>query len=604
MANIIQEYRGLDMALDKMKNLLSDANTTKISDMTGSSETNELSNVISGKKLSEKVSNKMSKNEDESQNYSNASDNEDTQIKLVKPYNPTDPIVVFDPTYEKTEIAKIFYGSEENEPADFEGDVPDANNLKIDGVKIPIIQLNNTAIDFENIDEMSLKLKGFLPELELKIYDYSGMIKATDAPGINNLITVILISENEGTNKKISLDFYITECIFNVDNTINYKGIMNLTTFRSKQNKQIGNGKLTTYEMLEQIAKENHLGFAATENCKSVNDKRYRQIYGETFTEYIEEQMSFAGTGRDTIIDAWVDEFGYLVMVNFSWVMSYKINPFQLTIKTISGINGGSKQSSQLDTSVTETVRMITNATASKGIMDNMKFSTYTHEIDNNKAIENGTASKYYYLNDPGGQNLIQECEGVVIEPSLDGAYDIGQYANTNIEFIGFNFTDDDDTENVPIIVQKKNISNYKASMCNKSIIVEMTKPNYLLQRGTLVAVDIEETDDLTKRTLIDDSNNVFKGKPDDNLFENDIESPEADNARRQLIFNNMESMQNVSVSGIYYIKDIEFKYNVGEAEIKQIMTLVKKGLKSNINNYATATKYKFGKLDEQQSKI
>ena len=64
---------------------------------------------------------------------------------------------------------------------------------------------------------------------------------------------------------------------------------------------------------------------------------------------------------------------------------------------------------------------------------------------------------------------------------------------------------------------------------------------------------------------------------------------------------NKMESAQNISVSGIYYIQDITFKYTRGEPEIKQIMTLIKKGVKTNLYNYTTARKQKFNTPEKQQ---
>ena len=538
-----------------------------------------------GNSLSESVNNGMTGQL--SVQSSSSSFEESESIKLIEPYNPTDPIVIFDPTGEKSELARIYLGEKTNEAVDGVGDKIEENPLKIDGVKIPIIQLNNTAIDAHNIEEFNLKLVNFLPEIELKIYDYDRMIRSSDIPGMSNTITVILIAPTEGTSKKISLEFYVTECISNKDNTIDYKGIFNISSFRSIKNCQIGSGKLTTYELLEQIAKDNSLGFAATDGCKDINDKRYRQMYDETLSEFIEDQLSFAGTGSDTVIDAWIDEFGYLVMVNFAWVMQTKIDPAQLTIKVTKGINSGSKQSEDFENKVEDTIRMISND-LSRENEDNLVFSTYTDKVDNNEALKGGTNTKYYYLTDPGDSNTIQTSDGSIIEPSMDGANAARTYYTEKAEFVGINFTDDDDEENTPMIVQQKNISNYRASMCNKMIVVEMPKANYLLQRGTLVVVDINETSDAAKEMVIDESNAVAKTGPEtESLTEEDINTEESELARRQMLWNdNKMGMQNIAVSGIYYIKDICFKYSNGDGEIKQVMTLVKKGLKTNLKNY------------------
>ena len=71
---------------------------------------------------------------------------------------------------------------------------------------------------------MKLYIKDFLPTIELIIDDLDKNIQGTDIPGMNNVITVIMISPIDGVNKKVTLDFYITKCTFNDDNTITYLG--------------------------------------------------------------------------------------------------------------------------------------------------------------------------------------------------------------------------------------------------------------------------------------------------------------------------------------------------------------------------------------------
>ena len=48
----------------------------------------------------------------------------------------------------------------------------------------------------------------------MKINDIDSNIQASDIPKMNNVITVILTAPIDGAAKKISLDFYITNCNF------------------------------------------------------------------------------------------------------------------------------------------------------------------------------------------------------------------------------------------------------------------------------------------------------------------------------------------------------------------------------------------------------
>ena len=61
---------------------------------------------------------------------------EETQLK--EPYNPTDPIVVFDPEFEKSSIV-VRWNPQGNEDPSNE---LSQNALKEDGIRWPIIKLN------------------------------------------------------------------------------------------------------------------------------------------------------------------------------------------------------------------------------------------------------------------------------------------------------------------------------------------------------------------------------------------------------------------------------------------------------------------------------
>lgn len=505
------------------------------------------------------------------------------QPQLIEPYNPTDPIVVSDPTLVQYNTVKTFTSDEESTNVD-EGA---AKHLDIDGVKVPIIMLNNSSINENNILEFKLEIKEFVPKLQLKIYDTDGRIQAMDVPGMENNITVIMIAPAEGANKKISIRFYITECSFNVDGTVDYKAEFKLPNLYSIKNEQIGSGKLSTYEMLEQIAKDNELGFAATEDCEGIEDKRWRQLYRQTTLDYIQEQLKFAGKDKDSIFEAWIDQFGYLVLVNVAWVFSYEVNPLQLTVKTIAGINTGMKLTADVKPTVQDMFRMISNKKYETKA-ENMYFDKYENKVNND--LKSGTKNTYYYMKALGSENKMDSFDTEIKEFSLDGQAEENEYTFENVEFIGFDMSDDDD--NTPIIVQQKNVENFFTNIYSKSVVVSMPKPNYLLQRGMLIYVVNYEYNAAAGKYVAENVENVDVATPEVEPGESGVKHVSDHDGTTEVVteafLNKYSGVVNPSQSGLYYIKDITFLYNYGDEEITQQMTLVKRGRRTNLNNKLT----------------
>ena len=512
---------------------------------------------------------------------------ENKTYELIEPYNPTDPIVVFDPSIKQGEVAKLYMGEKDGEGT-LGGDTAE-NLLTIDGVKVPIITVNNSSVETQNILEFKLEIKEFLPKIDVTILDADGRIQALDVPGMENNLTVILIAPVDGANKKIAMRFYITECKFNTDGTINYKGELKLPNLNSFKNTQIGDSKLSTYEMFEQIAKDNELGFAATEDCKDINDKRWRQLYRQTLVDYMQEQLKFAGKDEDSIFDAWIDEFGYLVLVNVPWVFKYELEPLQLTIKMIAGLNTGTKVEEENKPFVEETARLISNHRQETSA-ENLYFTKYEN-VTNNEGLKAGTKNKYYYMKALCSENKMDSFETEIKENSPEAQTEENDYTFENVEFLGFDFTDDDDEENTPIVVQQKNVENFFTNIYSKEVVVTMPKPNYLLQRGMLVIALFEEYNPVAKKAIIENAENInvmeseYTGEENEDIVKSPDDSGTMLDMVDQQFSNELDSVQNPAQTGIYYIKDITFFYNYGDDEILQQMTLVKRGSRTNLNN-------------------
>lgn len=504
------------------------------------------------------------------------------QVKFEEPYNPADPIVLFDPMLHKTNIVTTYQPS--NDPEYSTPEKPnnqDNDMLKQDGVRYPLIRLNNINLKKDKIQLFKLDISGFLPTIYLEVIDDDQLIQNTDTPGMNNNITVVMIAPVNGANKKISIDFYITKCEF-VKNVGRYHGEYKLMALKREILGQVGTKELTTYEYLNEIAKECGLGFASSYGCHDVNDARWRQLYRQTYVNFIKDQITFGGLDENSVFDAWIDQFGYLTLVNLAKIF----NDDTITEKNLvtKMIGGETMTADNLkENKVKMESRMITNSKTS-GI-SNLLFEKYKTVLNNEKQLSQGTLRTLQYMSRPGDTNKINTLQVQVIENSIDGVEGILEYEYNTIEFIGVEMSD------TPILTQKIVVEAFYQKYFNKFLYVELTKPNYNLQRGMLLTVALEEYEPGNKRVIIDNSQNAITTTADSR---NDVEQKEKDeNTVRQesnAVLNDAVSITNPALSGIYYIHSIGFKWKPDMMDIQQYMYLAKKGITNNIyNKYAKA---------------
>ena len=514
---------------------------------------------------------------------------EENDYKLVEPYNPTDPIVKFDPELEKSHIVVPYTNTETQDDSSNINQNTKQNQTRYDAIVVPLIQINQYKLGDDQIEDVEIKIEKFLPELHLKIYDYDQAISKMNSPGMTSTATVIMTAPIEGVNKKISLDFYITSSTPGPNGIIELNGEMNIPSMNQVKNEQIGTEKLNTFNFLKKIAQDNKLGFAATEKCEEIEDTKWRQIYSQTFKDYIVDQLSFGGKDKDSIFDAWIDQFGYLVMVNMAFVMDKELDPNQLTMKVVKGSLIGDKKDVIPDQQTEEVLRIISNARNIPG-ESNTRFEHWSNVLNNDLVKDEGTSNKYYYMTSIGDENLIQFEDMDIVEPSADGQKNKETYKFDKCEFIGFEMDEDN-----PILVQKKIVSRFKTLMNYKQIFIEMTKPNYYLQRGTLLNVDFEEYNGNIKKTLAMNNGNAVAGY--DESIENaelidkvldDVPEGIETSEMKDTILNEQVSLTNYALSGVYYINDITYKYSKKIGEIIQCMHLIKRGTRTNIINDST----------------
>ena len=461
---------------------------------------------------------------------------------LKEPYNPLDPIVVIDPDIHHKVILKQYENPDIDGPSQSK-----YNALKDDAINIPVIRLNNITLNDNQIDYVKIYFDDFLPKVHLSVKDTENVIKVCDTPGFENEINIVITCHINGYYKKISLLFYITN-FKPYEDYISYDGVFKLQTINTHMMKQIGSGKLNTYNMLLEIAKENKLGFAATEECEKIKDERYRLIQTKTYIDYIKEQINIGGLDENSIFDAWIDIFGYIVLVNVSYVLSTEIDPNQLMIYSMVGISDEyTINDKSIDVQPVKLPRTLTNNKTNPA-QTNIQFDKYEIIIDNKNIYNNGCLNTDYFMSSPCEENTINTEQLQIIENGSEGDLTASKYEYSKAKFIGIEFSD------TPMLFQRQLHNRYFDKIRTKRLKIELVKYNLGLERGTLVNIIF--------KTYNNEEIKLLTNK-------NDIDQT-------------TEGIVNPFTSGIYYIDSIVFEYASENHKIQQFLYLIKKSIDGN----------------------
>ena len=128
--------------------------------------------------------------------------------------------------------------------------------------------------------------------------------------------------------------------------------------------------------------------------------------------------------------------------------------------------------------------------------------------------------------------------------------------------------------------------SHYLNKLYTKQLEVYLNTPNYKLERGTLIQVLLFEFDSANKRNIMNNYKNSFET---DTKFES---IPPSSSGDIDTILDENSSLPNPSLSGLYYIKEMEFIYHDGYENIQQKLVLVKRGIQNNLVNKYSPAKY------------
>ena len=215
--------------------------------------------------------------------------------------------VKYDPTLEIEEIEEPMYATNNDETP--EEDVPSTvQQTKITGILAPLIKVNNILIMWDKVTDFTLDSTKTFPTLSFTFNDEWGFTKSLDQPGNDNLVLLQILPPFEEAYKKINLRFFINNVRIN-GNEVSIDAIYNVPELY--QDKLEALGKLTTYDLMDKIAKECGLGLAS--NIDGTEDERYIYVRNTNLAKTIDKEIKISGN-QETILDAWVDFHNYLIL--------------------------------------------------------------------------------------------------------------------------------------------------------------------------------------------------------------------------------------------------------------------------------------------------
>lgn len=533
-------------------------------------------------------------------------------VPLSPKVNDTDPIVRHDPAIKKKNVAKPNSDTKAtNKTLGINNS--DADLKKTEGPMIPVIRIANHVIPFQRIKSMLLDYKGFVPEIVITVTQtkISKEEETVEIPSMAADMTVVIIPSVDGAYRPISLNFYIRDIKY-AGTEVTYYGTYKLMELDRPQTKQVTfnpapaagcsapycelgpNKHPTTYELLHVAAVTDcGLGFAASKQVKEISDDRFRFLHHESWFDAIQKHVQFGGKDADSIFDAWIDVYNYLVIVNVPWLFSQDVKAEDLGIHahigaTVQGAGHGEND----DDKETEMIHRIITNFKQMPALSNMTFTNYHYEIDNTSIQDNGVTNSTVIMNPVSVGKGIDGCEQNdtrIEQDSIEGKAHHNEYNYQKFNFAGPEYGNEEDG-NTPILNQKVIHDSYFRKLRARRMIIEMNTANFGLQRGTFVTVMIYQYDPEAKKYISDNMNNVAgdKGK----------KSPEYSAQEQRELDSPAFPLIDPAKSGIYYIDGMTFEYDMSYQKYIQKLYLIKK---DTIGEYANSESNIKLKGDDQE---
>lgn len=353
------------------------------------------------------------------------------------------------------------------------------------------------------------------------------------------------------------------------------KAIDYFKQYKKQQNNNAvsDNHMTTTWQALHAIAEQCKLGFAGNNSVKQIKDMQKRRIANQHFSDYITENILQASGNMLDTINAWIDVYGYLVVVNEGKILNLtNVDISKLKVIASIGFNQTGQSMYGLHSHPVLVDRILTNFRQT-GCVSNIEIDTWYEDTSFDGFESTGTHKTVYICNDitSGGNGSYNQYDLSAKISSND--YSIGSDNTRIIDGNAIHIYSPSNKYGYNYEMQKiiNNFVNIKKS--SKHYTCRLTRPNFGLQRGTLIGVSLW-VDDRTSKLYI--------GKNINSLATEDTKTKDI---IQRVITTEGTQMPDIENSGIYYIDGMWFIYDEESKQINQYLSLVLQSPRINISN-------------------
>lgn len=429
--------------------------------------------------------------------------------------------VKYDPTLQLEPIVDAMYATknEDNPQEELYGGNQYVDQTKITGIAAPLIAYDGNVIQWSEIKSFYLSCETLLPRVSIIASDSNGIFKGLTRPSKDNILRVQILPPFEDAYKKIDLPFYVTQFSYN-GTTMMLDGIYHVPELRNCRLEAFG--EITTYELIDKIAKACQLGLAS--NISDSQDKRWIYCQNESYRDLIKREIVWSG-GENQILDCWVDWHNYLNFVDLYDRYNSKEEGLKVWTTTTSNIDvdiDATIEPAQVDA-------IITNHPSIR--QSQLHINNYTPLSNTSKNVREGTdkiVEVYNINNCESSSVLIQDgdAHNDIFTKTIYGGENFGE----------FNY-----------LLQKSCRDAYIQKMNDTMMVVTLAQPVLGFERGGKVDLRWFDTNDILNDAK---ANNPI----DTNIPADDDIEPES-------------FVINKQVSGQYYIYKTELRFEGVKAQ-------------------------------------
>lgn len=371
-------------------------------------------------------------------------------------------VIKHDSTIEHNDIILPLISSSPDEIGDnYEKNQSHIKQTNVIGVRVPLISINGTVVNFDDIINFSLKSTNVVPTVSFTVLDRYKLIESIDTPGVDNEVQIQILPPFENAYKKINLIFYITKIKIN-NNIITINATYKLDKLFSNNFKSFGN--INTYKLFSTIAKETGLGFASNIEENDA-DSRYIYCAYKSYIDLLNSEIGFGGSPNE-IYDYWIDWWDNIILSNIYERYNTIDKDEELMVWISDNINDVDENT------IIEPIELVATINNHPSYKDSQLYVDDYNIINNmSSQIYNGTDKIYSVfetLNHEHMDHLIQ-----------DG--DVKKDIFTSYEYLGENYIEHN------YLLQKQLRDAFLQKINSESIQVTLKTPLLGLMRGNKV---------------------------------------------------------------------------------------------------------------------